>query len=125
MHYSLIFFQEFIEESNASLSSTATSTTNSSPVPNKMKDEGPGSRSGSRLNHNSPFHQSSSHRSSSPNVPELPERPRNVIHIVTKDFPQYFAIVSRPRQDIATIGPEGAILVSSRVPKAQVYHKPK
>ena len=44
---------------------------------------------------------------------------------MTKDFPQYFAIVSRPRQDIATVGPEGAILASQRVPKAQVYHKPK
>ena len=60
-----------------------------------------------------------------PHVPDLPERPQNVVHIVTKNFPQYFAIVSRPRQDIATIGPEGAILVSSRFKKAQVYHKPK
>ena len=76
----------------------------------------------------SPFHQSSLHRSCSPiqQPPDgLPERPRNVVHIVTKDFPQYFAVVSRPRQDIATIGPEGAILVSSKYKKAQVYHKPK
>ena len=58
-------------------------------------------------------------------IPEFPEKPRNVVHIVTKDFPQYFALVSRPRQDIATVGPEGAILVSSRITKAQVYHKPK
>ena len=117
------------------MSSTATSTSNSSPVPKKDL-EGSNSRSGSRLNHHSsssPFHQGS-FRSSSPSQPPLPEancdqqqplRPRNVIHIVTKDFPQYFAIVSRPRQDIATVGPEGAILASLRVPKAQVYHKPK
>ena len=56
---------------------------------------------------------------------DFPEKPRNVVHIVTKDFPQYFALVSRPRQDVATVGPEGSILVSSRIPKAQVYHKPK
>ena len=129
--------QEFIDESTASMSSTATSTSNSSPVPKKDL-EGSNSRSGSRLNHHSsssPFHQGS-FRSSSPQPPGLaadlqangdqqPQQPRNVIHIVTKDFPQYFAIVSRPRQDIATVGPEGAILASLRVPKAQVYHKPK
>ena len=127
--------QEFIDESTASMSSTTTSTSNSSPVPKKDL-EGSNSRSGSRLNHNSsssPFHQGS-FRSSSPQPPGLAadlqangdqQQPRNVIHIVTKDFPQYFAIVSRPRQDIATVGPEGAILASLRVPKAQVYHKPK
>ena len=116
------------------MSSTTTSTSNSSPVPKKDEGGRSDSRSGSRLNHHSsPFHQGS-FRSSSPSQPPLPEancdqqqplRPRNVIHIVTKDFPQYFAIVSRPRQDIATVGPEGAILASQRVPKAQVYHKPK
>ena len=117
------------------MSSTTTSTSNSSPVPKKDL-EGSNSRSGSRLNHHSsssPFHQGS-FRSSSPQPPGLAAdlqangdqpQPRNVIHIVTKDFPQYFAIVSRPRQDIATVGPEGAILASLRVPKAQVYHKPK
>lgn len=101
-------FQEMIEE-NASLSSPTPSTTDS-------KED-----SNSRLNHSSPYH-ALSQRSTSP---ETIEAPRNVVHIVTKDFPQYFAVVSRPRQDIAAIGPEGALLVSSNHQKAQVYHKPK
>ena len=114
-----ISFQELIDDSSETSASSTTPTTSSSPIPGLKPD----SRPGSRLNHQaSPFHQS--HRSNSP-MPELPEKPRNVVHIVTKDFPQYFALISRPRQDIATVGPEGAILVSSRISKAQVYHKPK
>ena len=115
--------QELIDDNSDNSASSATPTTSSSPIPGLN----PGSRPGSRLNHHqqqqSPFHQSS-HRSNSP-IPELVEKPRNVVHIVTRDFPQYFALVSRPRQEVATVGPEGAILISSRFSKAQVYHKPK
>lgn len=115
--------KELVDDNSDNSASSATPTTSSSPIPGLN----PGSRPGSRLNHHqqqqSPFHQSS-HRSNSP-IPELVEKPRNVVHIVTKDFPQYFALVSRPRQEIATVGPEGAILISSRFSKAQVYHKPK
>ena len=114
------FLQELIDDNSDNSASSATPTTSSSPIPGLN----PGSRPGSRLNHQSPFHQS--HRSNSPiPFPETVEKPRNVVHIVTRDFPQYFALVSRPRQEIATVGPEGAILISSRFSKAQVYHKPK
>lgn len=119
------YLQELIDETVSAASTTTSSTTNSSPVP--VKD---GSRTASRLNHSSPLHNRSCSpavggQQPPPAVSDIPEQPRNVVHIVTKDFPQYFAIVSRPRQDIAAIGPEGAILTSCRVPKAQVYHKPK
>lgn len=113
------YFQELIDEGSENSASSTTPTTSSSPIPGLKPD----SRPGSRLNLQSPFH--TSQRSTSPMPTDFPEKPRNVVHIVTKDFPQYFALVSRPRQDVATVGPEGSILVSSRIPKAQVYHKPK
>ncbi|MCI4377585.1 hypothetical protein PGIGA_G00205140 [Pangasianodon gigas] len=50
--------------------------------------------------------------------PEELERKR-VCRIITRDFPQYFAVVSRIKQDSNLIGPEGGILSSTVVPQVQ------
>ena len=42
-----------------------------------------------------------------------------IVRIVTEDFPKYFAIVSRIRQDIAAVGPNGGVMQSSVCPQAQ------
>ena len=39
--------------------------------------------------------------------------------IVTRDFPLYFAIVSRVRLDVAVIGTEGGVISSKVVPQVQ------
>ena len=41
------------------------------------------------------------------------------VRIQTTDFPQYFALVSRVRQDIGSIGPEGGVLSSVDTPMVQ------
>ncbi|KAM9717852.1 ankyrin-2b isoform 6-T6 [Menidia menidia] len=51
-------------------------------------------------------------------TPEELERKR-VCRIITRDFPQYFAVVSRVKQDSNLIGPEGGILSSTVVPQVQ------
>uniref|UniRef100_A0A4W3HKV2 Ankyrin 2 n=1 Tax=Callorhinchus milii TaxID=7868 RepID=A0A4W3HKV2_CALMI len=50
--------------------------------------------------------------------PEELDRKR-ICRIITRDFPQYFAVVSRIRQDSNLIGPEGGILSSTVVPQVQ------
>ncbi|XP_031441404.1 uncharacterized protein LOC105907238 [Clupea harengus] len=50
--------------------------------------------------------------------PEELERKR-ICRIITRDFPQYFAVVSRIKQDYNQIGPEGGILSSTVVPQVQ------
>ncbi|XP_067857341.1 ankyrin-1-like isoform X19 [Heptranchias perlo] len=50
--------------------------------------------------------------------PEELERKR-ICRIVSMDFPLYFAVVSRIRQDSEWIGPEGGVLSSTHVPKVQ------
>ncbi|XP_032878884.1 ankyrin-2 isoform X7 [Amblyraja radiata] len=50
--------------------------------------------------------------------PEELDRKR-ICRIVTRDFPQYFAVVSRVRQDSNLIGPEGGVLSSTVVPQVQ------
>uniref|UniRef100_A0A8C7HJR1 Ankyrin 2a, neuronal n=1 Tax=Oncorhynchus kisutch TaxID=8019 RepID=A0A8C7HJR1_ONCKI len=50
--------------------------------------------------------------------PEELEKKR-ICRIVTRDFPQYFAVVSRIKQDSQLIGPEGAVLSSTLVPQVQ------
>ncbi|XP_054860236.1 ankyrin-3-like isoform X25 [Amphiprion ocellaris] len=50
--------------------------------------------------------------------PEELERKR-ICRIVTKDFPQYFAVVSRIRQETNHMGPEGGTLCSRSVPLVQ------
>ncbi|XP_034021128.1 ankyrin-2-like isoform X5 [Thalassophryne amazonica] len=51
-------------------------------------------------------------------APEELERKR-ICRIITRDFPQYFAVVSRIKQDSNLIGPEGGILSSTVVPQVQ------
>nr|XP_060624929.1 ankyrin-3 isoform X2 [Anolis sagrei ordinatus] len=41
---------------------------------------------------------------------------KRVCRIITKDFPQYFAVVSRIKQESNQIGPEGGVLSSTTVP---------
>ncbi|KAJ1144586.1 hypothetical protein NDU88_010884 [Pleurodeles waltl] len=50
--------------------------------------------------------------------PEELEKKRTC-RIVTKDFPQYFAVVSRIKQESSQIGPEGGVLSSTTVPRVQ------
>ncbi|XP_043953052.1 ankyrin-2b isoform X10 [Gambusia affinis] len=50
--------------------------------------------------------------------PEELDRKR-LCRIITRDFPQYFAVVSRIKQDNNLIGPEGGILSSTVVPQVQ------
>ncbi|XP_073935023.1 ankyrin-3 isoform X12 [Castor canadensis] len=44
---------------------------------------------------------------------------KRICRIITKDFPQYFAVVSRIKQESNQIGPEGGILRSTTVPLVQ------
>ncbi|KAM9769491.1 uncharacterized protein ank2a isoform 18-T18 [Menidia menidia] len=50
--------------------------------------------------------------------PEELEKKR-ICRIITRDFPQYFAMVSRIKQDSHFIGPEGGVLSSTLVPQVQ------
>ncbi|KAJ7324309.1 hypothetical protein JRQ81_017329, partial [Phrynocephalus forsythii] len=44
---------------------------------------------------------------------------KRICRIITKDFPQYFAVVSRIKQESNQIGPEGGILSSTTVSRVQ------
>ncbi|XP_029106863.1 ankyrin-3-like isoform X16 [Scleropages formosus] len=44
---------------------------------------------------------------------------KRICRIITKDFPQYFAVVSRIKQESNHIGPEGGVLTSVTVPMVQ------
>ncbi|XP_028915467.1 ankyrin-3 isoform X12 [Ornithorhynchus anatinus] len=44
---------------------------------------------------------------------------KRICRIITKDFPQYFAVVSRIKQESNQIGPEGGLLSSTTVPLVQ------
>ncbi|XP_027871999.1 ankyrin-2 isoform X6 [Xiphophorus couchianus] len=50
--------------------------------------------------------------------PEELEKKR-ICRIITRDFPQYFVVVSRIKQDSHLIGPEGGVLSSTLVPQVQ------
>ncbi|XP_039276092.1 ankyrin-3-like [Nilaparvata lugens] len=47
-----------------------------------------------------------------------------ITRIVTVDFPQYFAVVSRLRQEQHAIGPEGGVVSSTAVPQVQALFPP-
>ncbi|KAJ8870114.1 hypothetical protein PR048_029126 [Dryococelus australis] len=47
-----------------------------------------------------------------------------ITRILTTDFPHYFAVVSRIRQEVHTIGPEGGMVSSSVVPQVQAVFPP-
>src|SRR5437879_5380440 len=42
-----------------------------------------------------------------------------ITRIVTSDFPHYFAVITRIKQEIHAIGPEGGIINSNVVPQVQ------
>uniref|UniRef100_A0AC35TXI0 ANK_REP_REGION domain-containing protein n=1 Tax=Rhabditophanes sp. KR3021 TaxID=114890 RepID=A0AC35TXI0_9BILA len=42
-----------------------------------------------------------------------------ITRILTNDFPMYFAVVTRVRQEVHCVGPEGGVILSSVVPKVQ------
>lgn len=42
-----------------------------------------------------------------------------ITRILTNDFPQYFAIVTRVRQEVHAVGPDGGMIVSTVVPQVQ------
>lgn len=44
---------------------------------------------------------------------------KRITRILTTDFPQYFAIVTRVRQESSTIGPDGGMISSTVVPQVQ------
>ncbi|XP_062858733.1 ankyrin-3 isoform X5 [Trichomycterus rosablanca] len=44
---------------------------------------------------------------------------KRICRIITKDFPQYFAVVSRIKQESNQMGPEGGVLHSLTVPQVQ------
>lgn len=45
---------------------------------------------------------------------------RRVTRILTTDFPVYFALVTRIRQESKVVGPDGGIISSTVVPQVQV-----
>jgi hypothetical protein len=47
-----------------------------------------------------------------------------VTRILTNDFPQYFALISRVRQQVHAIGPEGGILADEVCPQVQAIFPP-
>jgi ankyrin len=47
-----------------------------------------------------------------------------ITRILTTDFPQYFAIVSRVRQEVHAIGPDGGMVSSTVVPQVQAVFPP-
>ncbi|XP_074531208.1 uncharacterized protein LOC141794692 isoform X11 [Halichoeres trimaculatus] len=44
---------------------------------------------------------------------------KRICRIITRDFPQYFAVVSRIKQESNHVGPDGGLLSSSTVPMVQ------
>lgn len=44
---------------------------------------------------------------------------KRICRIITRDFPQYFAVVSRIKQESNHMGPEGGTLTSQTVPMVQ------
>lgn len=47
-----------------------------------------------------------------------------ITRILTEDFPQYFAIITRLRQEVHPIGPEGGTVSSCVVPQVQAVFPP-
>lgn len=47
------------------------------------------------------------------------QQEKRLTRIVTTEFPQYFAIISRIRQEVHSVGPDGSVVDSQVVPKVQ------
>lgn len=50
--------------------------------------------------------------------------PGRITRIITTDFPQYFAIITRIKQEVHVIGAEGGILTSSVANDVQAVFPP-
>ena len=44
---------------------------------------------------------------------------KRITRILTTDFPHYFAIVTRVRQESKTVGPDGGMIASTVIPQVQ------
>ena len=44
---------------------------------------------------------------------------KRITRILTTDFPHYFAIVTRVRQESNTVGPDGGMIASTVIPQVQ------
>ncbi|VDM30925.1 unnamed protein product [Hydatigera taeniaeformis] len=53
-------------------------------------------------------------------TPSAELRRRRVHRILTSTIPQYFALITRPRQDLVLVGPDGYVLTSSVDPQVKV-----
>lgn len=64
-----------------------------------------------------------SHANIASQFPELSQledlQTSRIVRILTVDFPHYFAVVSRIRQEVHAVGPEGGTVSSSAVPQVQ------
>ena len=49
---------------------------------------------------------------------------RRITRIITQDFPKYFAIITRLRQEVTLLGPDGGIISSTVVPQVQAVFPP-
>ena len=67
--------------------------------------------------------------SAASSVSSSPSRDRppvqQMVRIITNDFPTYFAIISRCRQEAQMVGPNATVLQSMLLPKARVHIPPK
>ncbi|CAG2053706.1 unnamed protein product [Timema podura] len=63
-----------------------------------------------------------------PLVPEMSQledlHTSRITRVLTTDFPHYFAVISRTRQEVHAIGPEGGMVSSSVVPQVQAVFPP-
>uniref|UniRef100_A0A5K3FWK2 ZU5 domain-containing protein n=1 Tax=Mesocestoides corti TaxID=53468 RepID=A0A5K3FWK2_MESCO len=57
-------------------------------------------------------------------IPSSELRERRVHRILTNTIPQYFALVTRCRQDLVLVGPEGCVMTSTVDPQVQVTFPP-
>ena len=44
---------------------------------------------------------------------------KRITRILTSDFPHYFAVVTRVRQESNSVGPDGGMIASSVIPQVQ------
>jgi|SRR6218665_977009 len=49
---------------------------------------------------------------------------KRITRILTMEFPQYFALMTRCRQETSFVGPEGGVLSSSVIPQVQAVFPP-
>ena len=52
-------------------------------------------------------------------------KPHQTVRVVTEDFPQYFAVITRTKQEIRPVGPLGCVLQSAQLPRARIQIPPK